>query len=309
MTIYLDIIFLENVFMNFIILFATGIAIKVNMKQWRLLASSTIGAIYAIITYLSLIEIIAHFFMKVLLSVAMIYMAFNPKRLKSMFKELLMFYLVSFIFGGCAFALLYFVKPQDILIKNGVFVGQYPLKIALLSGLVGFIIIQIAFKFIKNRINRKNMFCTLKIYMKDKILQVTALVDSGNLLKDPLNNMPVVIVEKNSLYKILPCEILDNIENLKLGGEHEYENLVLNEYLSKIRIVPFSSLGKQNGLLLGIKVDKISVVNLEEEEKESKAIVAIYEKTLSKNGTYSALVGLDIFEGRKYNESIADIKI
>src|SRR5574344_276756 len=223
MTVYLDIIFIENILMNFIILFATGIALKINMKQLKLIASSIIGAIYAIITYLQIIPILTNFFMKILLSIAMIYVGFTPKNIKQLLKQLLMFYLVSFIFGGCAIALLYFVKPQNVLMRNGVFVGEYPIKIALLSGIVGFIIIQISFKFIKNKINQKNMFCKLKICVKNKTIEIKALIDSGNFLKDPITHIPVAVVEKEKLYSIFPSEILDNIEKIKIGGDNQYE--------------------------------------------------------------------------------------
>jgi len=310
MTIYLDVILIENILMNFIILFATGIAMKINMKQIKLITSSSIGAVYAIITYLQIIPIVTHFIMKIILSIIMIYIGFSPKTIKIMLKQVLMFYLISFVFGGCAFALLYFVKPQNVLMKNGVFVGQYPLKIALLSGIVGFVIIQIAFRFIKNKISKQNLFCTIKIQVKEKILEVRALIDSGNLLQDPITHVPVIVVEKDRLYKIFPSEILDNIEKI-IGGEEEekVENMGISEYLSKFRVVPFSSLGKQNGLLLGIKVDEICVVNSDGEEIVTKAIVGIYDKTLTKNGSYSALIGLDILEGRVKNEYITDIKV
>ena len=59
--------------------------------------------------------------------------------------------------------------------------------------------------------------------------------------------------------------------------------------------------------VLGIKVDKICVINSDEEEIETNAIIAIYEKALSKSGTYSALVGLDILEGRDVNELVTNI--
>ena len=52
--------------------------------------------------------------------------------------------------GGCAFALLYFIKPENIIMKNGVYIGTYPIKIALLGGIVGFVVTYIAFKIIKN---------------------------------------------------------------------------------------------------------------------------------------------------------------
>ena len=51
---------------------------------------------------------------------------------KNMWKDLLIFYLTSFVFGGAAFALIYIVKPQDILMKNGLFLGTYPLKTVVL---------------------------------------------------------------------------------------------------------------------------------------------------------------------------------
>ena len=43
----------------------------------------------------------------------MVYIAFNPQKLKNLCKKLLIFYLTSFVFGGAAFALIYIVKPQE----------------------------------------------------------------------------------------------------------------------------------------------------------------------------------------------------
>ncbi len=42
MTIYLDVVLLENLCMNYIILFATGYIMKVKTKQWRLIVAATI---------------------------------------------------------------------------------------------------------------------------------------------------------------------------------------------------------------------------------------------------------------------------
>lgn len=42
MTIYLDVVLLENVCMNYIILFATSYIMKVKIKQWKVLLSSVI---------------------------------------------------------------------------------------------------------------------------------------------------------------------------------------------------------------------------------------------------------------------------
>ena len=126
----------------------------------------------------------------------MVYIALNPKELKKLVKQLVIFYLTSFVFGGCAFALLYFIRPQDVLMKNGVYIGTYPIKIALLGGIVGFVITNIAFKIIKTKLKKKDMIYKIKIQIFDKEEEISAMLDTGNLLRDPISKTPVIIVEK-----------------------------------------------------------------------------------------------------------------
>lgn len=118
MTIYLDIIFLENLFMNYIILFATGIIVRVPPKIIRTFISSAIGSIYAIVSYMSILEIYSSLFLKIILSLTMVYIAFGSKNIKMFFKQLIIFYLTSFTFGGVAFAFLYFISPENILMED-----------------------------------------------------------------------------------------------------------------------------------------------------------------------------------------------
>ena len=132
MTIYIDVVLIENLLMNYIILYATGIILKIKMKHLRLFFASLIGAIYTIISYISKVQIYSNFILKFLLSIVIIYVAFNPQKAKTLWKDILIFYLTSFVFGGAAFALIYIVKPQDILMKNGLFLGTYPLKTVIL---------------------------------------------------------------------------------------------------------------------------------------------------------------------------------
>jgi len=143
MTVYIDIIFLENVFMNTIILLATATILKIPIRIIRILISSVIGSIYAMITYISNLQIYSNVFLKIALSAVMVYVAFKPKKAKNFFKGIMIFYLTSFTFGGVTFALLYFIKPQDILFENGVLIGVSPIKIILTGGIIGFIIITI----------------------------------------------------------------------------------------------------------------------------------------------------------------------
>jgi stage II sporulation protein GA (sporulation sigma-E factor processing peptidase) len=104
--------------MNYIIIFATGIIIKAPKKIIRTLVASSIGSVYAVLSYISVLEICSSTFLKIILSIAMVYIAFKPLNIKLFFKEFIIFYLTSFTFGGVAFALLYFVSPQNILMEK-----------------------------------------------------------------------------------------------------------------------------------------------------------------------------------------------
>ena len=307
MTIYLDVILAENLCMNYIILFATGYIMKIKRKHIKIIISALIGGIYSILAYMEVLEIYSNIIAKFVLSIVMVYIAYMPKTLKELMKELVMFYLTSFVFGGCAFALLYFVKPQEIILKNGVLIGTYPIKIAILGGIVGFIITTIAFYIVKVRLRKKDIFCDVSIYFNKKILGLKALIDTGNMLKDPITNMPVIVVEKEKLEGILPDYILNNLESI-IGGDvsrkiYEDKNI---EYISRFRVIPFKSLGKENGLLLGFKVDKV-IIHRDEIQSEIKdVIVGIYNFKISRKNQYSALIGLDIIEGSEENEFITN---
>lgn len=298
MTIYVDIVLLENLCMNYIILFGTGYIIKVKIKHIRIFASSLIGAIYAILAYTGIFPLYANIFIKVILSICMVYIAYNPKNVKAIIKELVVFYLVSFALGGCAFALLYIVRPQDIFMRNGVYIGTYPIKIALLGGIVGFIITYIAFKVVKTRLTKGELIYDMVIKVNNKEVKTKVMLDTGNMLKDPISNIPVALIEKSILYDILPKELLENSKNM-IGGDFTESEELENEYRTRLRIIPFTSVGKQNGMMLGIKVDEIKVITDVDEIINDNAIVCVYEKEFSKRKKYFGLVGMDLLERRE----------
>ena len=310
MTVYLDVVFVENVLMNYIIIFATGVVIKTDCKKLRILLASCIGAVYTVVMYLDVLPIYSNFIMKFVLSVAMVYIAFKPNGFRRLLKDLIIFYLVSFAFGGCVFALMYFLKPQMAEIRNGVFVGSYPIKVALVGALVAFVVVQISFKLVKTKLNKKDVIYEVQLIIDGKTVAIKALLDTGNLLKDPITGFPVIIVEQNSLTNVISDKILNNIDKI-LGGDIDEltKDEEFNQTISRFRMIPFSSLGKQNGLLLGIKVDSVKVILDEKIVVVNNAIIGIYDKSFTKNGAYTAIFGLDMLEGGNQNERFADIKV
>ena len=141
----------------------------------------------------------------------MIYISFKPKNIKEISKMLVFFYLTSFVFGGAALGLIYVVNTGKISIQNGVIIGNYTLKTILVGVAIAFFIMISAFKFVKFKISKKDLFCNITIKINQKKVKTRAMVDTGNLLKEPITNIPVAVVEHELLYDAVPKEILDEI--------------------------------------------------------------------------------------------------
>ena len=293
MTIYVDVVLMENLIMNYIILLATGLVLKLKIKHIRLLFGSLLGAIYSIVTYTGIVKIYSSFILIIILSIIIVYIAYNPQTVKKLSKELLFFYLISFVFGGAAFALIYIVKPQDILMKNGLFLGTYPLKTIILATIIAFFIIVTAFTIIRKKLTKKDITYKIEVKINNRLIQAEALIDTGNMLKEPITNLPVVVIEHTLLYDCIPKEILNHLEDI-IGGDFEkIPEEIRNQYISRLKLIPFSSLGKQNGMLIGIKPEYIKIIKDEQIEIKEDVIIAIYNRSFTKKGEYRALMGME----------------
>lgn len=310
MTLYIDIILLENIIMNYIILLATGMVCKTNIKYMRIFIASILGAMYAIMLYLLNLKIYNSQLTKILVSICMVHIAFNASNLKVMLKQIILFYLTSFCFGGAAYYLLYCVNPNLIKMMNGVLVGTYPIKIAVLGGILGFFVINISFKLIKNKLTKKDMLYDVTIFHKERKITIKVILDTGNLLTDPITQTPVMIVEAEKLNNIIPKDILKNIENILYDST--FDNID-EELKTRCSIIPFSSIGRNNGMIIGFRPDYIQIDTPDGEEIRKKVIIGIYNHKIARNGLYSGLMGLNLLnenrgkgEKNEYN-SIAKI--
>ena len=214
MTVYLDIIFIENICMNYIIIYATSILLKEKVNYVRIFFASALGAIYAVLSVLRAFEVYNSLILKVLVSALIVHIAVNPKNIKVLIKSILVFYIVTFTFGGIALGLIYLIQPENILMKNGVYIGTYAIKTVLIGGIIGYALIRIVFSIVKARHNKRNKMCEIEVVINDKKQFVTALIDSGNFLKEPITNIPAMVVEKEKLINIIPSEILNNLEDI-----------------------------------------------------------------------------------------------
>lgn len=294
MRVYLDVVIIENFIMNYIIIYSTAIISKSKIQHFRIGIASLIAGLYSILNYFWNLGNWKSILVKILISIMIILISFDSLKLKKIIKQLILFYLVSFTFGGISFMLLFLINPENIVFENGLLVGTYPVKVTIIGGALGFVVIACVSYIIKDRLRTKSMLCDLEIFYQGKYKKLKTMIDTGNLLKEPISQTDVIIVEKNSLRDIISDDILDNLDNIVQG---KWLNSKDDIYSYKFKVIPFSSLGNENGLLIGFKPDYIKIID-EEECVRDNVIIGIYNGKLCKSNLYTSLIGLDILTNR-----------
>lgn len=297
--VYLDSLFLENIVMNYLILLLTAKFSKSNTSNLRLFLGALVGAIYVVVLVLMPgVKVYYTTAAKIILSLVIIAVAFSPEKVGSFFKTLAIFYVATFIFAGAAFAFLYFNQGGGF-VRNGVFVGFKDRKmswtIILQSVILVGIIVRIFMEIIQHRLMKEKLLIPIKISFEDKIIDLAALVDTGNSLHDPLSNMPVIVVEFKAIKNILPSEIQRIFEESRENDLSSVTNIVSSSsWFSRFRLIPFTSLGKENGMLIGFKPDYIEIGESDDKKGVYNVIIGIYNRTLSKNEKYKALLSPEL---------------
>lgn len=289
MTVYVDVVFMENFILNSIIIISTAILCKSRINIKRLIISSSFGGIFSIVNYVIIILPIFNFLFKIVISLIMILIAFKTSNVKKTFEQILFFYLVSFTFGGIAFAFIFLLKSQNIIITKNLFIGNNSINNTVLVGVTGFLIIVLVSKILKYRIYKKNIIFDLEIFYNGKSQKIKTMLDTGNLLKEPITQNDVIIVEKKSLINIVSKDILENMSSIINGKWIESKETHLYNFV----LIPFSTLGNENGLLIGFKPDYIKILK-EDELLITNVFIGIYDGKLSKDNLYTSLIGLDI---------------
>lgn len=300
MEIYLDIVALENIVINYLILLVTSKFSKNKAASLRLFLSSLLGTVYLVLMLiLPDMKIYTTVFSKLLLSIAMVAVAFSFRKITVFLKTLAMFYAATFLFAGAGFALMFFNRDWGI-IKNGVLVS--PLTFLdttwtelLLAVAVTLIILRVVWDTVHSRFIKEKLLVKISITFDNKATVLSALVDTGNSLHDPLTNMPVVVVEFSAIKELLPEDIRNIFENDSENDLNSVSATIAgSNWFSRFRLIPFTSLGRENGILIGFKPDYIEIAADEEKKGVRDVIVGIYNKALSKNQQYSALMNPEL---------------
>ncbi|NLJ88325.1 MAG: sigma-E processing peptidase SpoIIGA [Epulopiscium sp.] len=297
--IYIDIVFFLNFIMDYFIMWIVSKIIKEKVTNKRLIFGAFLASLlYCLIFFIPVFKKTYNIIGLIILPMIPLMITYKAKTFRKLIKVFILFHITAFALGGAGIALFYYLNIGKF-IKNSLRfnIDNFPILLLIVSSLVSYFIIKLILIWIRKFSNNAGMLYQIKIYYEGMIIDACALMDTGNSLYDPFSQSPVIVVEFSSIKRFLP----DSIQQLFNENKENDLSLLIKQITgcqirSKIRVIPFSSLGTPNGMLLGFKPDQVEILEKDDTIKVLQdVVIGIYNQRLSRDNKYQALLHPDIF--------------
>lgn len=283
--VYADVTFAINLLMDFIILWATARLAGIGVIFARLFTAALLGAIYSVL-YLYLATTLCYSIpAKILFSCLLLIIGLAPQNWTEFKKSLAYFYGISFAVAGASIAASYLVVPEQ---------GFKFSYLWLLAGATfAFLIGVYGEKYLLRRIVPSLLRFGVELRFGAQICNGQGFLDTGNGLKDPLTKRPVVVAEYEFLKQCLPEDFRQAFDDTR-DEDDILDRLSHSSWANRLRIIPFSSIGRKNGILVGVRADSILVNMGKKNVLHNNVVIGIYRDKLSQDGSYHLLIPSEI---------------
>lgn len=275
-TIYLDVLFLINLYITYILLKASFRLINVKVKRRRLVLSSFLGGAFSLIILLELnfIELLA---IRLLMGLSLVYLSLGRCKLTLFLKASFIFYIVNFVFGGGIFLIFTFFPINEMAYKNGAVYFNISAIELLLSTTAAYLLVN-GIALVMNSRNRREEISEVKIALNGNETMVNALLDTGNKLTDLFSGLPVMVCEESSLKGLLKTGFRRSVSEAEIKGE---------KLPAGFRLIPIETVAGKS-LLPAVKCDYIELSG-----KRRSVIIAVTDKPLS-DGSFNAILNTNL---------------
>ena len=236
MKIYIDLLLLLNVWIDFFLLLFVKLVLRRASSLKRIILASITGGLTTFLVFIK-ISFIFITILKILLSGILVIIAFDYKNIIYTFKNILYLFIIGVIIGGIAYK-----------IKLGVNnIHLYLMLLVLLTPIMIFIFYK------QNKIIKKqySLYYDVKIVFDNISTSLCGFLDSGNNLYDPITKKPIILVNKRCLKGInkirspmyVPIKTVNKSSLIKcykpnkitINNQH-YNNYLIGIVEEKIRI-------------------------------------------------------------------------
>lgn len=280
--VYIDALFLLNLIINYLLLLSAAKLAGERLRRGRMAIGAALGGLYAAAAFLPGMGFLIHPLCELGAAVLMLLCAFGGSR--RLVRVSLVFFGVAAAFGGAIFAVS-LLGGQGLGLKNGIFYSALDLRLILLSAAVCYAVITLVFRRMARHSGGHGELVPAVITLEGRRVALTALVDTGNTLSDPVTGRPVMVAEGERVAELFPAgeaptgtELRDPVAAMERLGQNS---------CGRLRLLPYRAVGVDCGLLLALRVDDVKAGT----EDYGGILVALSPTPVSDGGGYSALIG------------------
>lgn len=279
-TFYVDVYFLINFTVDILALYVAVRVLHARTRLWRLVLAAMLGAAVAVcdafLYSFPVLRVIVFAISLVFCS----FIAFHSSGKRRRIKFIAVFFTVELLLGGavnfCYSVLDGVVERLGIIPDSGE--NRRALILAALV-LISIGIIRLLIMIFTDVLGEKCVI--VRITVADITVEVEAMLDSGNLVKDPMNMHPVLFIKPTLADRLVP----------KCVAELKDLDLLDNDYRKRIRLIPVTRVGGTH-IMTGVRPDRV-VVTRGKVSEEIEFTVAI-DKEGGTYGGYEALLPLAV---------------
>lgn len=264
--VYLDVIFLTNAAMNYLMLRVLQRLMNYPPRRIRCVAGGVIGAFGVCLVlclpvrkdFVNLLPV------HMVTSTLMVKVGCKIRNVRMLIKGMVLLYGTAFLGGGIFFAL--YQSPAILHLRTFLFQGAIFYEMLIL-----FYTIYGKWK------KKENHYCEVTLYAKEKSKKVKGLYDTGNRLWDPISGKPVSVLEADVLQEL--C-----------GENPRYEEAL------KPHFIGYRAVGTAGGLLLAVTIDKMEVSVSGTIYTISRPVLALSEEKISFAQHYQLILNPNLID-------------
>ena len=281
--IYVDTLFLLNAVIDYLLILAAARLAGEPLRRGRFALGAALGGMYAVAIFLPGLGFLSHPLCRLASAALMMLVSYGGSR--RLLRQGVLFIALTCAFGGGVVAI-GLLGGTGLALGNGVFYAALDIKVVLLSAAVCYGVLTLVFQRLARHSAASGELASARLWLGERSVDLTALVDTGNTLTDPATGRPVMVAEGERACPLFPRDHAPGPADLR-DPAGAMTRLGTGEWRGRFRLLPYRSVGLYQGLLLAVRVDGLEL----DGKGRGPALVALSPNPVSDGGGYQALIG------------------
>ncbi len=306
MVVYVDVAFAVNLCVDACLLLITASLLRHRISMRRAIAAASVGSLYAVATLFPGVGWLRAFLWKWLCSLVMVNIAFSVRivsrysysRLLRMARLTAAFYAVTFAAAGAAYGLDSLFAPRSsafsglMLIHGQIAWWTGMSTLGLVIGLpTALMTVRALWGYAVQRRRDSGQMVVMRLSVGERCVEVRALLDTGNTLVDPVTRIPVAVAQADRVAELLPAGLASAISRWQDPLQALYgQSANLEQFASRISIVPYRGVGGHGGHLLAFRPDEAVALQDTGAVSLKPILIAVQLHQLSRGDEYDCIL-------------------